>query len=159
MAGVRESVKMMGALTREAKKSDIIRRQALQLTAGLRPKAFGLEIFALFNFVQTNIRYVGDIAGIETLTAPVETLRQRAGDCDDATMLLAALLESIGHPTRFFAMGFKRGELTHVIVETKFRHRPTNPHEDPDWLPLDPTEPFDMGWLPPGIMQRMYRNN
>jgi transglutaminase-like putative cysteine protease len=150
---------MMKVIIREAKKLDPIRREAIALTAHLQGKDWRGEIFALFDFVQNEIRYQRDITGVETLTAPLQTLSQRAGDCDDKVMLLAAMLEAIGHPTRIFAMGFKRGVLSHVILETKFRHRPLCVGGDPDWLPLDPTEPQGPGWLPPAIQQRMYLVN
>jgi len=40
------------------------------------------------------------VGAVDTVHYPRETLAQRAGDCDDTTVLLAALVESVGIPTR-----------------------------------------------------------
>jgi hypothetical protein len=37
---------------------------------------------------------------VDTVRYPAQTLRRRSGDCDDTTVLLAALLESVGIPTQ-----------------------------------------------------------
>jgi len=159
MEGTRETLKLMRRLILHAKKLDPIRRHAIALTAHLRGKDWHGEILAIFDFVQNEIRYQRDITGVETLTVPLDTLEQRAADCDDKFTLLCAMLESIGHPTRIFAMGFEPGRLSHVIAETKIRHVPLCVGIDPNWLPLDATEPNGPGWIPPGIRQRMYLVN
>jgi transglutaminase-like putative cysteine protease len=38
---------------------------------------------------------------VDTIAYPRESLRRRSGDCDDSTVLLAALLENVGIATRF----------------------------------------------------------
>jgi tetratricopeptide (TPR) repeat protein len=38
---------------------------------------------------------------VDTIAYPRETLRRRTGDCDDSSVLLAALLENVGIATRF----------------------------------------------------------
>ncbi len=53
----------------------------------------------LHRFVRDNIRYIKDIRDVETVAYPDITLQQGQGDCDDKSVLLASLLESIGHPT------------------------------------------------------------
>jgi hypothetical protein len=54
--------------------------------------------------------------------------------------LLAALLESIGHPCRFVAVGYsRRNEFEHVYVETKIGHT---------WTALETTMDVPMGWAP-----------
>ena len=44
----------------------------------------------------------------------------RAGDCDDMTILLAAMLKAIGHPVRLALVGFNphRKALFTVVVHT-----------------------------------------
>jgi transglutaminase-like putative cysteine protease len=74
----------------------------------------------------------------------------RAGDCDDKSVLLAALLESIGHPTRFVAIGFQPDDFEHVFVETKIADR---------WISLETTEPVEIGWMPQHIRARLTVNN
>ena len=38
---------------------------------------------------------------MDTVQYPRETLAKRAGDCDDTSVLVAALLENVGVPTQF----------------------------------------------------------
>lgn len=98
------------------------------------------EVRALFQLVQ-GIRYVRDVHEVETLASPAKTLLMRVGDCDDKATLLAALLESIGYPTRFVVAGyFQPGEVEHVYLQV---------HAAGQWIDLDPTEHESIGWSPP----------
>lgn len=125
-----------------------IRELALRLTQHLPQKDFRGEALALFNYVQNHIRYVKDIHDVETVQTPLKTLELSAGDCDDKATLLAALLESIGHETRFHAMGFRKNNISHVLLETNINGQ---------WVAMDTTEPVSMGWLPPAIQHSIYR--
>lgn len=125
----------------------LIRGKAIQLTSLLPQKDYKGEIDKLYKFVQYNIRYVRDINGIETVQSPVKTLEIGAGDCDDKSTLLAALLESIGFKTRFHAMGFRKKHISHVLLEVYLNGK---------WLALETTEPVNMGWIPPRIKTTIY---
>lgn len=145
-AGVRATLNIMKAIKNQYKKLPTIRNQAISIIQNAPQKSFMQEIKSLHAFVRDSIRYTRDIAGVETVQTPDVTLYLRAGDCDDKSVLLATMLESVGHISRYFAMGTRPGRLTHVFVETKF---------DNKWVALDPTEPFPAGWRPPGIVERM----
>lgn len=54
------------------------------------------KVMAIGYWVGLNIRYVSDPRGLEYIAPPVETIRVKAGDCDDFAVLLAALYESVG---------------------------------------------------------------
>ena len=149
-AGVAATLDLMVKLVKQGKTNPLIRQKATELTQDLRQKDFTGEIRNIFDFVQNNIRYVRDIAGVETLHYPEQVMLQEYGDCDDKAILLASLLASIGHPTRFVAVGFRSGIFSHVFVDTRY---------GPGWLSLDPTEPHHMGWRPPGMQTVMIRNN
>jgi len=132
-----------------------IRAKAVNLVQNLPQKDRLGEIRALFDFVQNEIRYVRDIHNVETLHYADQVMAQASGDCDDKAILLASLLEAIGHPARFLAVGFRPGEFSHVIVETQI----WSPRQKQNvWLSLDPTEPYQMGWRPPGIVETMLRH-
>jgi transglutaminase-like putative cysteine protease len=135
---------MMSELVKAGKKNPTVRAKATNLVQSLTPKDWFAEIHTLFNFVQNTIRYVRDIRGVETLHYPEQILAQEYGDCDDKAILLAALLEAIGHPTRFVAVGFRPYQYSHVFTDTRIRNN--------KWLSLDPTEMRPMGWRPPGIV-------
>lgn len=143
--GVYHTLKIMRQLAREGKKSPIIRQLALSLVRGNHQKDWVGEVKNLHAFVRDKIRYVKDIEGVETVALPEITLQLEQGDCDDKSVLLASLLGSIGHPTRFVAIGFKPRQFSHVFVETKIGDK---------WIPLETTEPVSIGWTPKGVVER-----
>lgn len=151
-AGVAETLRLMRAVTRKYKASQRVRLLAMQLCKPLHgtQKNYVEQVRRLFHFVQNDIGYLRDIRGVETIQTPDVTLQLGAGDCDDKSTLLASLLESCGHPTRFFAMGFFPGRFSHVIVQTRIGTK---------WVSLDATEPHPMGWQPPMIMESMIVHN
>jgi transglutaminase-like putative cysteine protease len=116
------------------------------LTANLAPRDYTGEANAVFGFVRDQIRFVRDIDQVETLQTPSKTLAAGAGDCDDKSTLLGALLLSIGHPTRFVAVGDAPDQYSHVFVETLIGNT---------WVPADATEDVQLGWYPPGMVSRM----
>ena len=154
VAGVRATLELMAKLARAGKKQLPVRLAALQITQRLPQRGYSEEVAALHAFVRDRIRYVQDVRGVETLQDPVRTLQLRAGDCDDKSVLLAALLESIGHPARFVAVGFRPGEWSHVYVETRAGLRGRRGRSI--WLPLETCAPdFEPGEAPAGVRQRM----
>lgn len=150
IAGVKNTLNHMRRLTRQYKKSPVVRQLALAIVDGTLQKNYPAEIHKIHSFVRDRIRYVKDINGVETLQSPVKTLEIKQGDCDDKATLLAALLESIGHPTRFVALGFRPNSFNHVLLETRLGRQ---------WISLETTEPVEMGWYPPNVMNRMVRDN
>lgn len=144
IAGVKATLAVMSNYVRDYKKDPDIRGTAIDLTMHLPQKAFTAQVHSLFEFVRDQVRYVHDIADVETVQTPLVTLYNRVGDCDDKATLLAALLESIGHKTRFVTVGFTMGQVEHVYLETKI---------GADWVALDPTEPVPVGWEAPGMVR------
>ncbi|HEV8612322.1 MAG TPA: hypothetical protein VGQ73_02355 [Gemmatimonadales bacterium] len=59
----------------------------------------------LQGFVRDRIAYFYDPVYAELLQTPPETLYIGTGDCDDKTILLMALLSSIGYETELLAVG------------------------------------------------------
>jgi len=102
-------------------------------------KDYACEVKCLHAYVRDSIRYLQDPVDVERLQSADKTIELGAGDCDDKSILLAALLESIGHPTRFIAIGFEPEIYSHVYVETKI---------GAEWVPLETTESVEVGWEP-----------
>jgi transglutaminase-like putative cysteine protease len=123
-----------------------IRNRALQIVQDVREKDWLGEIRAIHEYVRDNIRYVRDIHGVETIATPAKTLQMMQGDCDDKSLLVASLLEAVGHPARFVAVGRSPGDYEHVLVETRVGSR---------WIPVETTEPVPLGWYPAGMSQRL----
>ncbi len=88
---------------------------------------------AIFSFVQDEFSYVSDPVAYEYVKTPVESFANAAGDCDDASVLLASLLQAIGIQTRFvFIPG-------HVYVQAKIPDAPRRYKDGFGWIDLDPT--------------------
>lgn len=136
----------MRVMTLNGRKHPMVRLTAQSLVADLASKDTGAEIQTVHAFVRDRVRYVRDIRDVETVQAPEVTLELGSGDCDDKSVLTAALLEAIGHRTGFMAVGFRPGELVHVMPEVQ-----VGPH----WVPLEVTEPVRPGWIPPGVVERL----
>ncbi len=111
---------------------------ARQLTQNVKQKDYSGEALALFDFVQNHIRYIRE--PIEGLQTPEATLRMKTGDCDDKVILLAALLIATGAKVMIVAGGFSRKSISHVWLRVMIHGQ---------WIPLDPTEPYAMGWEAP----------
>lgn len=133
----------MAQLARRGKRDQRIRNLAVRLTTrgflngrGLQQKDFVGEAQRLHAFVRDDIRYVQDTSGIELLHEPATLLAIGAGDCDDKAILLSALLESIGHRTRFIAVAFAPEQFSHVWLQD---------YLDGRWIDLEPTEALPFG--------------
>jgi transglutaminase-like putative cysteine protease len=143
------TLNVMRDIVRAYKTHPDIRQKATDLTRYLESKDWTGEVRALWEFVKNQVRYVRDIAGVETVYTPDVTLQQMSGDCDDKAVLLSSLLQAIGHPVRLVAVGFQPGDFSHVYPETLIGQT---------WVPLETTEPVNMGWSPPGVVSRMVKN-
>lgn len=125
-------------------KDMVVRGAAIQIfrAQGIAPKHYLGEITALFQWVQKQVRYTRDIHRVELLHSARRLLKIRAGDCDDMTILLGALLESTGHPVRLVLVGSnlrKPRHYSHIYLEVKHQDR---------WIALDATMHHPMGWAP-----------
>lgn len=99
------------------------------------------EVEAIFNYIRDHIRYLKDVNLVETLTTPDRTLQLGYGDCDDQVVLLGAMLESIGYPTRIVLTGYSDpGVYEHVYLQGLIQNH---------WIDMDPTEQIPLGFSPP----------
>ena len=96
-AGTLRTAAHVKRLIRDGVKDFYVRQKAIDilLACGVRPKNYLGEIQALFRWVQRHVRYTKDPFRVEVLHSPRRMLELRAGDCDDMTILLGSMLESI----------------------------------------------------------------
>jgi len=87
---------------------------------------------ALFYFVRDNFNYVSDPTTFEYVKTARESILTQGGDCDDGSVLLANLLNSIGVTTRFVFVP------QHVYVQAKIDDA-LNKYKDDGWVNLDVT--------------------
>src|SRR6266446_3743263 len=99
------------------------------------------EIEGVLDWVKKNIEFRGENA--ETLQSPVVTLQLKAGDCDDHSMLMAAMLKSLGYQVEFKTVATQRmapHQFSHVYVIVRDKRTGR-------WVPLDSTVPNSFaGW-------------
>lgn len=132
----------MKRLVTEYKGHPEIRDRAVAVTAGIPRdirtalpdrRNFHNIASAIYDWMKRNIEYVRDPDGIEWLQTPLKTLEVGYGDCDDMATLAAALMGSIGIPTRFKVVKAdpnNRERYSHVYLEYQ---------ADGQWKPFDPT--------------------
>ena len=122
-----------------------VRQKAIQVfrAYGVPAKDRLGEVCALFEWVRRNVRYTRDIFRVELLHTARRLLQLRAGDCDDMTILLGAMLLSTGHPVRLVLTGFDAARphvYSHIYLEVN-----VNGH----WIPADTTLATPIGTAPP----------
>jgi len=149
--GTLATAEIIGRMIRDGAKDFLVRQKAIEIfrIAGVKPKDRFGEIRALFEWVRRNIRYTRDIFRVELLHTARRMLELRAGDCDDMTILLGAMLLSTGHPVRLVLAGFRPNRphaYSHIYPEVNVRGR---------WLAVDATVDKPIGWEPPVLWKRI----
>ena len=145
------SAGLIAKLIREGSRDFYVRQRAIEIfrEAGAPPKDRWAEVCALFHWVRNNVRYTRDIFRMELLHTPRRMLELRAGDCDDMTILLGAMLVSTGHPVRLALTGFRRKRphsYSHIYPEVNVRG---------NWIALDATMGEPIGWAPPELWKQI----
>ncbi len=133
----------MASMARAGSQAPELHRLARRITTegfgtgvGLAQKDFEGEVRRLYAFVRDRIRYVRDPQGVELLADPLTTLSDGSGDCDDKSILLAALLLAVGHRCRFISIALIPRQFSHVWVQAQVSGR---------WIDLETTEPLQFG--------------
>jgi len=138
--GVFQTVRILRQLVNEYKSNLQIRQAAISLIYLTPEKLQSHEVNTVFEFVRDRVRYLRDIWGVETVSTPDKVLESLVGDCDDQSLLLATMLESIGYQTRFVVTGYSGDNLDHIFIQVAIEN---------DWVNADPTEHYPLGYSPP----------
>lgn len=143
--GVHQTIALMKTLVNgpEGVRCPDVRQAALEAARGSERGMS--EIDAVFAWIKDNIEFRGEWG--ETLQTPKMTLYYRAGDCDDQSVLQAAILNSLGYMTRFKTVALQdtAEDLSHVYVEVLDRRTR-------QWVPVDTTVARAYpGWEPEGV--------
>lgn len=148
--GVAVKMRRLRSLVDRAKANPNFRAVALRLVAGVPERDWTGELAAVSDYVR-RLRYTRDPAGVELFTDPVllagaidASSPDAAGDCDDHAALGAALLESLGHETRFRVAGYDSpdgAQWAHIWHEVR--------HPTRGWVAIDDTaKGHPVGWSP-----------
>jgi transglutaminase-like putative cysteine protease len=149
--GTLVTARLIAKLIRDGAKDFYVRQKAIQIfrEQSVRPKDRRGEVRALFEWVRRNVRYTRDIFRVELLHSARRMLELRAGDCDDMTIVLGAMLVSTGHPVRLILAGFRPERphsYSHVYPEVNVAGR---------WVPIDASTNRPLGWEPPALWKRV----
>lgn len=132
----------MRKLVRQGRTDPTVIWAAQQLARKVGRKDYTGQARKIFNFVRRHIHYVRDPKGVELLRSPFQTLRYRAGDCDDQAILFSALAEAIGFDTRLKTIKANIAhpdEFSHVYSQVLIPNR--------GWMSADTIVPkVDLGW-------------
>lgn len=141
LAGTDATLRAMRQFIITGSRDPSVRQFTAKLIAGIRPqKSTFATIGRIFDFVRDHVAYIPDILDVETLHGAPFILEHRYGDCDDKTILLLAMLRSVGFTTQIDAILV--GNNGHVIGSVVM-----GPGR---FYYLDATENVPAGWFPPG---------
>lgn len=111
LRGTESTLRIMQAFVHDTDHGQAVHDLATRIVAGIPDREAQLR--AIFEFLRTNVTFKGDTAGNEVLRHPeqlVHEINERsitAGDCDDRSMLGAALVRAIGFHPAFIVMSRK----------------------------------------------------
>jgi hypothetical protein len=132
--GTKQTIQVMRRLVDQAVSDPTFVRQAIEIVRGVLPYNDIAEAQAVYTWVQRNIRYTKDPVTKEKLYSPQDLLKIRAGDCDDISMLMGALMIALGYPARLITISANPQnpeEFVHVYLEAEV------PPGSSQWIPMD----------------------
>ena len=134
VAGTEETVREMVRLIEEGSRDPDVNALAVAIVRQARVPQFDFEgeRRALYAWMRRSIRFFKDIDGKETLRGARRTIEQGGGDCDCQTILICALLKTIGHRTRIVTIASHPQApdlFSHVFAEVR--------DERGRWRPVD----------------------
>ena len=141
-AGIKQTLENMSALVTATDENRTIKEKARQIISDLNPDDELGQIRAIFAWVQSNLKYVRDIYGVEELTRPDRVVYNidngkdtHSSNCADFAKLLSALLRSVGFRTRVEAIAF--------YTPDGYDHARCAVYSQTlnEWLPLEGTRP------------------
>lgn len=153
--GILVSARHLVDIVKQFRRSPEIRFLAEDIVQSCPNKDYSCEVSKIYNWVKDNIRFTRDPNRVEMLRSPLITLNRRNGDCDDHTILISSLLQSIGYPTRAVIVATQpqyKDAFNHIFTEVGVQNKGQF-----EWIPLDTTVSFaDVGWLPPGFLYKRF---
>lgn len=164
-AGVQQTVRKISEIIRESVADPLVRAAATSIVGSLQANDFQGQIYAIREFLQRNVRFLRDPAGVELLHTPEWMLRHIAEygavhvDCDDVAILGGTLAGSIGLRVKLVTVAFlDSGDraaytpLSHIWASVTAPVAFLGSYGNQDWFELDTTRP--MQELPLGAISR-----
>lgn len=160
VANQKSALKKLAELVEKSTVDPLVRNAAIAIVNDCASRDDECEVRAVYEAVkhgnshvqglERGLKYMSDPRWADFFSSPTRTLKQlaagiNAGDCDDSSALITAMLGSLGFVVGLRAWGKKKGEFTHVYGVVGL------PKIDPkELVALDTTVDEDLGWEPPG---------
>lgn len=161
-AGVAVTLELMVGIVLAYRASPVVRFAAQRIVQNCTSRDHVCQVQSIQAYVRDKINYLNDVRDVETIQTPDYTLDLNSGDCDDQSVLVASLLESIGFQTRFCAVGVRDQPFSHVSSQVKLGKGWCNVEtilpvlKDP-WHGYSAGAPTPIGWFPPDVTSIMLR--
>lgn len=149
-AAIMKTLDHMIRLARRDARTPDVKTLAKKLSKGCNSGDAAMREFCkvknAFDWVVENITYKFDHQHVqewvdvdnpnttEFLIAPKHQLGVLVGDCDDMSMMLAAILGAMGFSVKYKVIAWRGQEFTHVYVEVLM----PNAEGEYRWIPMDP---------------------
>lgn len=143
--GLDVTIRKIRELIHAGHKNPITRMFALKLTQDEDGRDFDGMAKAVYDWLIKNIKYHRDPVGVEWLQDAENTIRIKAGDCDDFTIAACTLLGSLGIATRIVISQIKEPRWNHVFAEYY------SPKQN-KWIAFDACVKKFVGWKSPNII-------
>ncbi len=136
------------------KRSPNVRQIAADALRGVPPRQWDKSAKALFEWTRKNIRYTLDPHNVELFQSADRSAQVGMGDCDDQSIMLSSLLQSVGIPVRLRVISLKGSKVfQHIYVLAGLP-----PNQPEKWLALDPSRAEKAGWELPESQRGLLRD-
>lgn len=115
-------------------RSPYILNLARQITRACQGRDATCELRSIFQFTVENIRYTGDLFGVDTFASPVRILQMGGGDCDEHAVLNCALVICNGFRAKVRITSNKGASWDHIYCMAGMPKGRSD-----HWLALDTT--------------------
>jgi hypothetical protein len=123
-----------GEVVKGSLRDPAMRQIGLLITRGCPARNDMCELQAIFDFIQRNIRYTGDITFKDTFQSGWRTMQFGGGDCDDHAELGAVLCMENGYQCKWRITSNTGATWDHIYLMAGIpKHRPAS------WVALDTT--------------------
>ena len=99
------------------------------------------EVDSIYWWVRKNVRYTRDIHEVELFQKPRRTMETRIADCDDLSILIGSILQTVGYPVLLRVIGLGGNQYQHIYPMAGIP-----PDEPARFKPLDASRGEGPGW-------------
>lgn len=134
--------------------SRIIKETAKNIVKTIPSNDYPLQVKTVVGWVRRNLKYCRDLFGVEELTSPVRILynikegrNTHSSDCDDYSIVIAALLRALGFRTMLQAVSVQGGRYDHARCAVYLKG---------EWVVIEGTKNIPVGQAQPSQLPIMY---